>query len=174
MPIFDLKNAYVSLVDGTSGTANSLLIKIGEGTLTWSEKVNRKFFLDRGIIDEVRNEDQVPMEVHIEAVWQYLKADTGQPVTIEDVLKQRGTASTWVSTNPDACQPYCVDVHVYYEVACATIKDESIVLPQFYYESINHDAKAGHLSLSGKCNATQSTSTRIAQSSRPVFGADGG
>jgi hypothetical protein len=43
----DLKNVTIKIVDGAT-PANELEIKIGEGNLTYSEKVNRQYIKDRG------------------------------------------------------------------------------------------------------------------------------
>ena len=64
-PVFaqiDLKKATVWLKDGAT-PQNTLEIKVGEGNLTYSEKVNREYTLNRGILDKVRDGDQTPMDV---------------------------------------------------------------------------------------------------------------
>ncbi len=84
-------------------------------------------------------------------------------VTIEDALKQRRGAASWVTTDADACNPYCVDIEVAMEFPCAlgTGQDENILLKTFRYESIAHDLGAGTLALSGKCNITEAEATRV-------------
>jgi hypothetical protein len=141
------------------GKVNTLTVKVGEGTLTYSEKRNIQYTLDRGVIDEVREGDQVPMDVKFDIVWDYIKGDGAGTPSMEDALKKIGDASTWRSSDLDPCRPFCVDVIVEYIPQC-TGDTEEIVLPDFRYESLDHDLKAGTISCSGKCNATQATAVR--------------
>lgn len=160
MPIIDTKLVTIKVRDGGS---NELTIKLGEGTLTYSEKVDRQYFKDRGILDSVRNGDEQPMEVSLDSVWEFITsngATTTPTPTLEDVLKRRGAASAWVSVSDDVCQPYAVDIAIIYDPECAGTYGEDVVLPEFRYESIDHDIKAGTIKLTGKCNATEAVPTR--------------
>jgi hypothetical protein len=164
----DLKNATLKLRDGTAGTPVEIEVKIGEGNLTYSEKRNMTYTLDRGILDEVREGDQVPVDVSFGLIWEYITggADTGAVGTIEDFLKRRGLYAANVSSDADTCRPYAVDLVVEYEPACSggTVKrpNETIVLADFRYESLDHDLRAATISCTGKCNVTQATATRLA------------
>ena len=167
-PVFaqiDLKNATIRIKDGG---ANSLTIKVGEGNLTFTESRNIEYTLDRGNIDEVRQGDQVPMDVRLDFVWEYLKGASGSGATptVEDALKKRGAAAAWVSTDADTCRPYAVDLEIEYLPTPSTCGDkETITLPDFRYESLDHDLRAGTVALTGKCNAVEATVVREAQSS---------
>ena len=85
-------------------------------------------------------------------------------VTIEDALKQQGSATTWVSSDADTCAPYCVDIEVTLAFPCgggATVgQDEVISLPQFRWESLAHDVSAGTIACSGNCNVTTAGAER--------------
>lgn len=135
-------------------------VKVGEGTLTFSEKRNMQYTLDRGKLDEVREGDEVPMDVKFDFVWEYIKgpAIAGNP-TVPDALKKIGLASTWISSDADSCKPYAVDLVVLYVPAC-TGDQEEITLPDFRYEDLSFDLKAGTVSCSGKCNAKQANASR--------------
>lgn len=152
-----------SVVDNEAMTAygkvNEITVKVGEGTLTYSEKRNMEYTLDRGALDEVREGDEVPMDVKFDLVWEYIKGDGAGAPSVEDALKKIGDASTWRSSDTDACKPYAVDVVVEYEPDCAGDPEE-IVLPDFRWEALDHDLKAGTISCSGKCNATTADVTR--------------
>jgi hypothetical protein len=161
MAVIDLKRCVVVLKDGTSPTAKSVTAKISGGTLTYNETRNREYVLDRGNLSTVREGDQVPMDVSFDFQWEFLKSDTGDPPSIEDVLKKRGEASTWVSTDSDSCADYCIDIEVTYTPNCAGEKKEIYLFPDFRHESLNHDFMGGKVSCSGKCNATEPTITRI-------------
>jgi hypothetical protein len=140
---------------------NELTIKVGEGNLTYSEKQNVEYKKDRGLLDTVRLGDEEPLDVSFEFWWEFLKASTGGTPTIEDVLKKRGEAADWVTTSDDECEPYCVDIVVLYTPPCSGEDAEEIVLREFRWESLNHDLKAGTISVSGKCNVKEAEVTRI-------------
>ena len=142
-----------------------LRIKVGEGNITWSEKKPREFKLDRGELDQVKDADQVPMDVSLQLMYEELTASSGDPPTPEDVLKQRGEAADWVSANTsDPCAPYCVNIRFDHTPPnCTAVDKERVILPMFYYESLDHDPKQGTISCQGKCNATEATVTRIVQ-----------
>lgn len=155
-----LDNAVVTIGPRT------LRVKIGEGNLTFSEKRAVEYIKDRGKIDEVRLGDEEPMEVKLDMQWQNLTGSdpNSAPPEPEDVLKRRGAAADWVSSDPDACRPYAVDIVLVYAPLCPSIKGEKIVLADYRYEMIDHDTKAGTISTSGKCNILQALVARFAQS----------
>ena len=161
----DMKNATITIKDGGS---NEITLKIGEGNLTYTERKTIEYTLDRGVLDEVREGDEVPVEVRMDVVWEYLTgpsvsstvASGGLP-TPEDVLKFRGGASAWASTDSDACRPKSVDIEIVYDPDCVGDK-ETITLADFRYEQIDHDARAGTLSCTGRCNIKDATVVRAA------------
>jgi hypothetical protein len=135
-------------------------VKVGDGTLTYSEKRNVEYTTNRGALSEVRLGDEVPMDVKFDFVWEYIKGLTGT-ITVEDALKKTGDAATWVSSDTDACRPYAVDVAVVYTPSCSTTdSNEEIVLEDFRWESLDHDIKAGTVSCTGKCNRTTAVARR--------------
>jgi hypothetical protein len=140
-----------------------LQIRVGDGTLTWSEKKPREYKKDRGILYEVRNADEEPMDVTMQFMYEVLRASSGQPPTPSDVLKRRGAASTWLSTAADQCSPYCVNIRLDHSPAgCSSFEVERVVLPFFYYESMDHNPKEGMINVQGKCNAVEAIVTRLA------------
>lgn len=150
--------AYASLATGP----RSVEIKVGAGNLTYSEKKPRQYTPNRGLLDEVRDGDEDPVEVSIDLVWEFLTASTGSGTpTPEDALKQRGEASAWTSTSDDACGLYCVDIEVEDDANCSTQEREFIILEEFNWESLDQDLKAGTIKLSGKCNRTEASLYRI-------------
>lgn len=151
--------AYASLATG----ARTVAIKVGEGNLTYSEKKTRQYIPDRGTLDGVRNADEEPMDVSLDIVWEFLIAETssGTPTPREALLKI-GEASSWASTNTDACSIYCIDVEIENDANCASSQDrEFIMLEEFHWESLSQDLKAGTIKLSGKCNRTEAALYRI-------------
>jgi len=160
----DIKNTNVILQDGT-GTPVTLTIKIGEGNLTWSESRNVEYTLDRGLLDEVRLGDQVPMEVRLDATWEYVSGgiDTAAVGTPSDFFKQLGVFASNVSTDVDPCRPYAIDILVAYDPNCSAVAvrpAEDIILADFRYTTIDYDLRAGTIAFAGSCNVTGAVSTR--------------
>lgn len=142
---------------------NAIEVKLGDGTLTYSEKQAREYVLDRGTLDTVRNGDDQPVDVSFSFTWEWIKSamDAVEPVpSVEDALKQSGGAAAWESSSADTCEPYAVDLVFIHAPVCTTNDIETIVLSDFRYESLDHDAKAGTVSCTGKCNVTTATVTR--------------
>ena len=46
-----------------------------------------------------------------------------------EALKGMGAASEWVSSSPDQCEPYCIDLLVEYEPPCAPSQAETTRVP---------------------------------------------
>ncbi len=145
-------------------TGQVLEVKVGEGNLNFKETRSRKYIRDRGNIDTIRDGEDEPMEVTFDFVWDYITAVTGSGIpTIEDALKQIGEASAWVSTSTDTCEPYCVNIEVYYDPACAGVNNEKAELPYFRYETLDHNLADSQISCAGKCNATMAILTRATE-----------
>jgi hypothetical protein len=163
----DLKNTTFTIKDGDS-PVNSIEIKIGEGDLTYTETVTREYMLNRGLLDDVRNGDQVPMDVRFDFKWEYLEGTTGSGAipSIEDALKRINAAADWVSTDSDQCRPFAVDIIVMHTPTPSTCGDqEEVTLPDFRYETLEHSARNATVACAGKCNATQASIVRSAQTS---------
>lgn len=141
------------------GKINSMTVKIGEGNLTFSEKRNMEYILDRGRLDDVREGDQVPMDVSMQFVWDYIKGNGTVP-SVRDALQQSGAASTWRSSDIDTCRPYAVNIQVFYSPNCTGNDLEKIALEDFRWEEFSPDLRNGQISVSGKCNQTKATITR--------------
>jgi len=149
----DLKNAKIKIQDGTATTPNSIEIVVGEGNLTWSVKNPLEYRKNRGKLGSVRKADEEPVEVSIEAEFDFVISDTGEPVTVTEALTKTGAASSWVTTSTDACEPYAVDLIVEFEPECddGTLA-ERITFPNFRPDNRDYDIEAGQISIPGKCN----------------------
>ena len=78
---------------------NQLKIKIGEGNLTYSEKVTREYKKDRGKLDQVRDGEEMPMDVNFQFAFLFLSSPSGALTpTIEEFFYQSGPASGYLST----------------------------------------------------------------------------
>lgn len=157
MAIIDIKNCTFRIEGG--GANERVTIKLGEGTVSWTERKNREYLLDRGTIDTVRNGDQVPVDVSFQFRWIFLKSSDATP-SIKEALTQTGAAAAWTSSATDTCEPYAVDITIVHTPICAGETIERITLPDFRYEELQHDVKAGIISVSGKCNAQAITVVR--------------
>ncbi len=145
---------------------HALEIKIGEGTLTYNEKRNMEYVHNRRAVAFVRTGDDEPMDVNFDFIWEFLKAASGETITIEEALK--GTAAAvaagWVTSGSDPCEPYSTDIRITYTPPCSNVAKEIITLAEYRWEGGNHDLKAGTVSSSGKCKVSQAELQRIAQS----------
>lgn len=158
----DLKNCTFKLQDGDT-PPNYIEVKIGQGNLTYSEKVDRQYVPDRGLLDQVRNGDEQPMDVNFDFTWEYLtgSSTSGSLPTVEDALKNKGNAADWVSTDSDSCAPFALDIIVENLPPCTAEGDmETITLPDFRYETVAHDFRAGTVAVTGKCNAKEANIVR--------------
>jgi hypothetical protein len=164
MARINLRNCTVKLRDG-SGTPKELTIGIGQGNLTWTETFNREYLPDRGILDDVVDGDETPMQVDFQFKFEYLKSAAGATTpTPYEAMHKIGAASTWVSSDADPCHPYSLDLIVENVPNCSTGDNETYVFPDFRVESINPDINGRQVSASGKCNAVRPTITRVAKS----------
>ena len=75
----------------------NLNIKIGEGNLTYTEHTEYEYLKDRGDLDTVKEGDQVPMDVKLEATFEHITQGTSEPVSPMDAIKGVGGATEWVS-----------------------------------------------------------------------------
>jgi len=163
----DLRKATITISDGTLPTPKSISVKVGEGNLTFSEKHNVEYKLDRGLLDKVRLGDEVPLDLKFDFVWEWISG-TAAPVVVmpNEAITGTGEAEIdgWVSSDSDACRPYAVDIEVEYDpgTVCGADK-ETITFTDFRWESLDFDIKAGTISCSGKCNITTPVVDREAQ-----------
>ena len=144
--------------------AQELTIKVGDGTISWSEAKEYEYELDRGDLDTVRETDQQPMEVDLEFVFESVTAGTGESITPVDALKRKAGASEWVNAATDPCEPFAVDMEIVHTPPCGGADIEEILFPDFRYESLEYDLTEATIAVSGRCNATEPTVTRTPQS----------
>lgn len=157
-----LKNATLKIKDGTAVTPKEVTVKIGDGNMTWEEKRNMEYILDRGVLASVREGDDVPVDVRFDFWWEELRSSTGDTTpTPYEALKKYGAASAWVSTSADPCEPYAVDLEFTYSPPCGSAEDQVVLFSDFRYESLSCDPKAGTVACTGKANITAPTLTRV-------------
>lgn len=135
-------------------------IKIGEGNLTYTENREYEYLLDRGDLDTVREGNEVPMDVSLEFVYEFVRTGTNEAITPVDALKGVGGAAEWVSASSDLCEPYCVDVIIEHDPPCGTAQEEVTTFPEFRHDSLEFDLSAATIAVQGRCNATEPTIVR--------------
>ena len=140
-----------------------LAIKIGDGNITYTESNEYEYDLDRDILDTVREGAQVPIDVSIDFVYEFITTGTSEEISVMDALKKKGGASGWVSSSADPCEPYAIDIEVVYTPLCTTSEIETTTFPEFRSESREVDFSEATVSVSGRCNVTEPIITRTAQ-----------
>lgn len=137
-----------------------LNFKIGDGNLTYTTHKDIQYVLDRGNLDTVREKDQMPCEVKIDAVYEHITTGTGELLSPQDALRQQGAAVEWVSSATDKCEQYAVDVQVVQTPPCGGVQVETTLFPDFRYETQEFNLKDATIALTGKCNAVEPIVTR--------------
>lgn len=158
MAPFDFKRGTLVIKDGNS---HSITVKFGDGNFSWSEKRPVEYILNRGKVAgaTIREGDEAPVEVKFDFVWEGISAgDTSSEASIHDALLGQGAWSGYTSTGV-ACTPFAVDLEFTNDetVNCATGDKETITFADFRVESFDYDARAGRVSVTGKCQITQPT-----------------
>ena len=142
--------------------SQEISVKIGNGNLTYSETKNYDYVLDRGDLDTVRELDEAPMALTIDAVYEFITTGTSEDVTFVDAIKGIGGAAEWVSSSSDPCEPYAVDIEILDVPPCGVTETENTLFPDFRRDSLDMDLSKATISLKGKCNASEPVVTRVA------------
>jgi hypothetical protein len=135
-------------------------VKIGEGNLTYTESKEYEYELDRGDLDSVREGNEVPMEVNLEFVYEFVRTGTSEAITPVDAIKGVGGAAEWVSSSGDLCEPYAVDIEVEHNPPCGSTQSETTTFPDFRRDSLEFDLSAATIACTGRCNASEPTIVR--------------
>jgi hypothetical protein len=159
-PALATANQVPAVSDVLTFLPQRLTVKLGEGNLTYSEKKEYEYLLDRGNLDTVKEADEQPVEVNLEFVYEYIRSSSGGDITPVDAIKQINEASDWISSSSDLCEPYCLDIRAKHCVPCGTDEDEDVLLQDFRWESLDYDYSAATIAVTGKCNVTDATVTR--------------
>lgn len=154
----------VADTDPLTFQSQELVIKIGEGNLTYTENREYEYVLDRGDLDTVREGDQVPLDINLDFIYEFIRTGTGESITPVDALKGVGGAAEWVSSSSDLCEPFAVDLEIEHVPPCGGAEKEITLFPDFRTDTINPDLGGGTISVVGRSNAVEPTITRVAQS----------
>jgi len=161
LPVFaviDMKHCDITLKDG--GT-ESIIIKVGEGTFSFTETRNQEYRMNRGLLNTVREGDEAPVEWSLDIEWDSIQGSPGSPVSGGiDIIRGiiYGGEGYVSSDTDDPCASYAFDILAEYRPPCDA-GAQDISLPHCRIESCAYDMQAGTLQLSGKANVTQATIT---------------
>lgn len=158
MAQIDLRQATVRVADGGS---NYIDVKVGEGSLDYTEKRQVDLVKSRGVLDTVRENEQQGMEVTLLFIWEHVVSYSGEATTVEEALKRTGPAASWTSASADTLSPYCVNLEIIYTPVCSGVKSEVFIFPMFHYTELAHNLKDGTISCKGTCNANVPYITRV-------------
>jgi len=136
-------------------------IKIGDGNLTYTRSKDYEYLLDRGVLDTVKEQDEIPMDVTIDGVYEFVTTGTGENITPVDAMYGEGGASEFVSASSDLCEPYCVDIQMTHAPSCGATQNEVTVFPDFRADTAEFDISDATISFTGRCKATKPTVTRV-------------
>lgn len=164
-PVIDLKDCAFFLIDGT-GT-NYILIRVGEGNLTYSVKRNIEQRMIRGQLWETREADQIPTDIAFQFRWDYIHGSSGDPPTIEDAFYNEGEASSWTSATSDTNSPFCLNLQIVHSKVCIkpngmTVNtSETHNFPEFNFTELNHSVKDGTVDVKGVSNRVRPNLIRV-------------
>jgi hypothetical protein len=136
-------------------------VKIGEGNITYTEKSDYTYLLDRDNLDTVKEGKDVPLDVKWDSVYEYITTGTGENISPMDAMKGIGAASEWITYSEDPCEPYAVALEVEYVAPCGTSQGEITLFPDFRSEQREVNFKDATIAVTGKCNVTEPIVTRL-------------
>ncbi len=141
-----------------------VLVKIGDGNLTYTENKELEYRLDRGTLDTVRQADDQPMDVTVDFVYEFVSTGTGEVITPIDAVKGIRGAAEFTSSSDDLCEPFAIDIEIEHDPGnCAGIVEKEFTLfPDFRYDSLEFDLDEATISATGRCNAEEPVITRVA------------
>ena len=153
-----MRDGVLTIKDGGS---NELVVKIGEGNISWSEKREIQYSHNRGQVTEARLGDDQPCDVKFDFVWEWLSSLSG--TSVSEAIN--GEADGWVTTG-DECEPYAVDLELKI-YSPNNVPMEIITFPEFRKSQLDYDLRAGAVSCSGQCKAGGPTVTNDVDSVLP-------
>lgn len=108
----NLTHGELKIVDGTTPTANELIIPLDNGNLRFTRRRPVATIMNRGVLSQFANTPQQPVDLSFSFKFQEWRGETGggsPPPSPHDALTQAGNASSWASTiTPDTV--YTVDL----------------------------------------------------------------
>lgn len=154
MAQFDMKDATIVLQDGST-PPKKVALEISEGTFSYTEHNTMEYVTSRGKIGSVRRADEEPVDVSFTVLWEELTSNDPNNPSFEDALKFRGPAATWKTTDDDPCRPPALDIVLYLSPPCGEEGATKITIPDFRWETLNHDGGAATIAVDGRANTKE-------------------
>jgi len=156
MARIDAKYCTITLEDGAK---HSVEVKLGDGDVSWTEHRDMEYMLDRGNLDTVREADQAPVDLTIDAVYEYYsQVSTAGSFSVNELAMGSAVGLT-TSDTADTCAPYACTVTIEYEPICAGATKETIVFTKCRFETADFSIKDATINLQGRCNILRPTAT---------------
>ncbi len=141
-----------------------VFMKTGKGNFEATINKDTIVDTDRGLLDGVRLGDEKSMDVTTSFVLSFLRASSGQPITVFEALNRLGGASTWHNAAADPCEPYAPEIFIIHRPPCGSEQAEVWTFPQFYPNSQGVNISDALVSLKGISVAVEPVITREAGS----------
>ena len=103
-----------------------------------------------------------PMTLSSSFVYDWLRASSGDPITVYEALKRIGDAASWHNAAADPCEPYQVDMFVIDRPDCGSEQAEIIFYRKMRPTSISSSVSAASVSLEGTCMSVEPEIQRVA------------
>lgn len=146
----DLRDAQITITDGTAAPGtNTLTITADEGDLSFTQPLNTNWLRNRGVLAEVQDGDEEPVDVTFSFFWGNELSDPVAP-TPRDALMRVGAAAAWASTRP-AGEKYSLTLQLIAQGHGGNL-DEIIEFEGFTVTSIEHaeDTERNRVSVTGQ------------------------
>jgi len=160
----DLANVALFLMTKATEVATEydwVLMKFGEGNLTWTLSQEPVYELNRKELDDVSKGNASPLEVTFEGKATFVASSGTEPHTVHEILtgynfatgaKQfYGTPETWLSEY--GCPPYCcqLEFHSIPQLECplSSALGEATLFRYFRASSIGWDTSSKRVSVRG-------------------------
>ena len=136
--------------------------KLGsEGEVSHTKTKDPIIDTDRGVIDGARLGIDQPLTVDLTYVYDWLRASSGNAVTVDEVLEQEGEAADWITSAVDPCEPYQVDIFVIDRPPCGSEEAEITIYRYFIYRTVNASVTAASVTVNGVCVSNKPEVVRL-------------
>jgi len=134
----NLRDGVIKIQDATPTTPKEVTVAIEQGDLKWTEEHPIIEVSDRGVLDHVREGDEVSVKGSFSVKFcQFLKQTSESVPGIYEALLQKGSATGWVSAG-DACKYAC---KIIFEISdcIAGNQNEKITFAKVYITKVSFE-----------------------------------
>lgn len=177
--LFIRRTTEANTPPGNTNQGDFMLVKFGEGNFTYTIRRNFTYELDRGLLDDVRRGDEAPLDISFGGKYEYilsipvptpsgatpLRDAYVNQLTLQEALRGKildgVSAHPWITAGIErepwlVCTPYCtvLELHNDLRLECpdVDVPGEALLFRYFRAEAVDHDVKAGTVSVTGKAN----------------------